>query len=93
MSSRELALQGQQKGRPSDVESVMTAANKGAELAVNYTPKFSKRGLTGIKHIGEKGIAMVTNSRLGRFAADKVGELAGKQRFGAALSFNAGKKK
>jgi hypothetical protein len=93
MSSRELALQGQQKGRPSDVESLMNATNKGAELAVNYTPKFAKRGLTGIKHIGEKGVAMVTNSRLGRYAADKVGELAGKQRFGAALSFNAGKKK
>lgn len=93
MSSRELALQGKQKGRPSDAESVMNAANKGAQIAVDYTPKLAKRGLTGMKHFGEWGVNKITNSRLGRYAADKVEALASKQRFGAALSFNAGKKK
>jgi hypothetical protein len=92
MSSRELALQGKQKSRPSDVESVINIANKGATIAKNWTPGFAKKGLTGVKRAGEWGVGLVTNSRIGRYAADKVDELAGKQRTGAALSFNAGRK-
>ena len=91
MSSRELALKGQQINRPSDLESAGMIADKTAAIAKEYTPKFAKKTLTGVKHIGEWGVGVVTNSRIGRFAANKVGELAAKTRVGAALQFNAGK--
>ena len=90
-SSRELASSGQQKARPSDVQSAINIADKGANIAKNYTPGFAKRGLTGIKHIGEWGVGVVTDSRLGRFAAGKVEELSSKVRTGQALQFNAKK--
>ena len=90
-SSRELALSGKEKSRPTDVESVVNIANKSASLVKEYTPGFAKNTLTGVKHIGEWGVGVVTNSRLGRFAASKAEEFALKKRSGSALSFNAGK--
>jgi hypothetical protein len=90
MSSRELALQGKQKNRPSDVESVITIADKGAKLAKEYTPRFAKSGLKGVQSFGEWGVGKITNSRVGRFAADKVEELANIRRTGKGLSFRAG---
>ena len=90
-SSRELALSGQQKARPSDVQSAINITNKGAQVANKYTPDFAKRGLTSIKNAGEWGVNKVTDSRLGRFAAKKVDQLANKVRTGQALQFNAGK--
>jgi hypothetical protein len=91
MSSRELALKGQQKASPSDVESVISIANKGASIAKDWTPGFAKKGLTGVKHFGEWGVGVVTDNRLARFAVGKVEELAGKMRSGKALQFNAKK--
>jgi len=90
-SSRELALSGQQKARPSDIQSGINIANKGAEIAKDWTPNFAKRGLTGVKNMGEWGVGLVTDSRIGRFAAGKVEELSSKVRTGQALKFNAGK--
>ena len=75
----------------SDIQSVMNVANKGAQLASQYTPKFAKRGLTGIKHLGQWGVGKVLNSRLSRYAGDKMDDLSNKKITGQALSFNAGK--
>jgi hypothetical protein len=91
MSSRELSLQGKTKARPNDAENVVNVVNKGAQIARDYAPGFAKRGLTNVKHFGEWGVGKVVDSRLGRYAASTVEKLAGKQRTGAALSFNAGK--
>lgn len=91
MSSRELALKGQQKASPSDVESAISIANKGASIAKEWTPGFAKKGLTGVKHLGEWGVGVVTDNRLARFAAGTVSDLAGKMRSGKALQFNAKK--
>ena len=91
MSSRELALQGKQKARPTDIDSAIMIADKSASVAKEITPNFAKKGLTGIKHMGEWGVEVVTDSRLGKYAANKVGELANKVRTGQALQFNAGK--
>lgn len=91
MSSRNLALKGQQKNSPSDVESAINIVNKSATIAKNYTPGFAKKGLTGVKHLGEWGVGVVTNNRLARFASNKVDELTGKMRSGQALQFNAKK--
>jgi hypothetical protein len=91
MSNRELALRGKEKARPSDAESAVNIANKGAQLVKNLTPGFAKRGLTGIKHFGEWGVNKVLNTKLARKYADKVDALALKKRTGSSLSFNAGK--
>ena len=91
MSSRQLALSGQKKSGPSDVQSAITIANKGAQLAKEYTPDFAKRGLAVAKNVGDWGVNKVVNSKLGRFAGNQVGALENKQRTGAALSFSPGK--
>ena len=91
MSSRELALKRQQKAAPSDIDSAVFIANKGASIAKNWTPQFAKTGLTGIKHAGEWGVELISDSRLGRFAAGTVGDLAKKMRSGPSLQFSAKK--
>ena len=65
-------------------------ANKASSLAVNYTPKFAKKGLTGVKRMGAWGVNQVLDSRIGRFASNKVEELSGIKRIGIARQFNAG---
>jgi len=78
------------KGNQSDAENVINIANKGAQLAKDYTPKFIKKGFTGVKHIGEWGVGKVANTRLGKFASSKLNDLTDKKRAGSALQFNAG---
>jgi hypothetical protein len=92
MSDNELALQGKRTSKPSDVESAINIVNKSADIAKGITPNFAKRGLGGVQHFGEWGVGKVANSRLGRYAADITEKAIGKQRSGAAWSFNAGKK-
>lgn len=90
MGDRLLALNRKQQANPSAIGSSIMAVNKGAELATKYAPNFTKKGLTSVKRAGEYGVNKVLDSKIGRFAADKVGELSSIIRTGKVLSFNAG---
>jgi len=89
MSSRELALQGYKKSSPNALDTSAKLVNKGSDVANYVTPKFAKRGLTGVKRVGEWGVNLFADSRLGQWAADKTFDLGQKVRSGAAYTFNA----
>jgi hypothetical protein len=89
MSSRELSLQGYKKAPPGVFDTSAQIVNKGAQVANAVTPRFAKRGLTNAKRVGEWGVNLFANSKLGQWAADKTYELGKKVRTGAAYSFNA----
>jgi len=88
---RKLALSGQREATPSDIQNGINIINKGAQAAKDIAPDGAKDLLTGIKHLGERGVEVITESRLGKYAAEKVGELTRKVRTGQSLKFNAGK--
>ena len=89
MSSRELSLQGYKKAPPGVLDTSAKLVNKGSDVANYVTPKLAKRGLTTAKHIGEWGVNLFADSKIGQWAADKTFELGQKVRTGAAYTFNA----
>jgi hypothetical protein len=87
---RNLALQGKEIQGNSGIQTGFNAINKSTAYISKKTPKFAKRALTGVKHVGESAINYVGNSRLGRYAANKIDDLSKIKRTGLSLSFNAG---
>jgi hypothetical protein len=74
----------------SSVQSGIKGANTVASGVKNNAPQFTKTGANAVKHIGEKGIKMITNTKLFKAASDKSSELIGIVRTGVAKTFNAG---
>ena len=70
------------------IDAGIVTANASAKFAKNYTPQFAKSTLTGVKHIGESGINLITDSKAANWISNKTGQLADKVRDSKALSFN-----
>ena len=71
------------------VDAGIVTANATAKFAKKNTPQFAKNTLTGVKHIGESGINLITNSKTANWISNQTGQLVDKVRTGPALFFNA----
>ena len=74
----------------SSVQAGVNATNSVAKGVKNITPGFAKRGASSIENVGTAAINKITNTKAGRFLADKSSELIGKVRKGVKKTFNAG---
>jgi len=70
------------------IDAGVVTTNSTAKFAKDKAPKLVKNTLTGVKHFGESGVKLVTDSRLGRWAGNKTGALIDKVRTGQVLEFN-----